>query len=162
MNLLKTLQRVSKDIAQIRILCYMWNDPSGWSLLYHVLWLLPQSLCVSQWIFSQFREIYSTHLPPEPLYLFFPLKFLPTSLMDLISHHLDLHRVINCSGKISLTTSLYQSHSPVTFYHYILFQTYYLKLSYLCIWLLLFFLIRCYPSELYFILFIYLFSSFFF
>lgn len=66
-------------------------------------------------------------------------SFLPTSLMDLISHHLDLHGVINCSGKISLTTSLLS----ITLCHilplYTLSKTYYLKLSYLCIWLLLIF-----------------------
>ena len=66
--------------------------------------------------------------------------FLPTSLMGLISpHHLDLHGVISCSGKISLTTSLL----PITLCHilplYTLPKTFYLKWSYLCIWLLSFF-----------------------
>ena len=118
---LKLFRESSKDVLKIQVLCYIWNDPSGWSLPSQVLWLLPQSLCINQWIFSQFLKLYELTSASEPLHFSFPTQvfFLPASwiwfswsLRSPKSYKLLRE---SCSDHLSA------SNHTVTFYHYILF-----------------------------------------
>lgn len=118
---LKLFRESSKDVLKIQVLCYIWNDPSGWSLPSQVLWLLPQSLYINQWIFSQFLKLYELTSASEPLHFFFRTRvfFLPASWIWFSSSFRSPqnYKLLREGFSDHLSTS----NHTVTFYHYILF-----------------------------------------